>query len=126
MRTASLLAAAAGLAIASPALATSTILCTARGRAAPQVYISVGDSTGDMQVRIVQGREEVVADADRLHPRLETSHVDPRVLFFEVQSLNGLQLARLDARRGRGRAYLGALLFRSRTWQVSCRWDEDW
>jgi hypothetical protein len=126
MRTASLLAAAAGLCAASPALATSTILCTAPGRGAPRVYISVGDSSGDMLARIVEGREEIVADADRLHPRLLGGHVDPRVLRFEVQSLNGVQMSRLDARRGRGRAYLGTLLHRGRTWQISCRWDEDW
>jgi hypothetical protein len=126
MRTASLLAAAAGLFAASPAFATSTILCTAPGRGAPRVYISVGNSTGDMQARIVQGREEIVADAHRPHPRLVTSHVDPRVLFFEIQSLNGILMSRLDARRGRGRAYIGTLLHFNRTWRVSCRWDEDW
>lgn len=126
MRTASLLAAAAGLFATSPAFATSTILCTAPGRGAPRVYISVGNSTGDMQARIVRGREELVADRHRLHPRLEVGHIDPRVLRLEMQSLNGVQLARLDAFRGRGRAYLGTLLFGGRRWRVSCRWDEDW
>jgi len=126
----SILTAAAGatLLAATPAFATSTIHCTMPGRAGVELYLSVGNGPppegGLTQVRIVEGRRETVTGYDRGGPRLERPHVDPRTLRFEV-TLGGQRLARLDARTGRGGAYLGSLLLRGRAGPVRCLWDED-
>jgi hypothetical protein len=127
MRLASCIAPAL-IAAASPALATSTIHCTAPGRAGVELYLSVGNGPppegGVTQVRILEGRRETVTGYDRGGPRLERTHVDPRALRFDV-TISGQRLARLDARVGRGSAYLGTLLLRGRSGPVRCLWDED-
>ncbi len=125
MRTASPLTAAACLVAATPAFATGTIHCTVPGRAGPEVYVSVGNSSGDIQARIVDGRQEVVTGATARSPRLTADYVDPRRLRFAIRGLDGALIARLDTRRGRGAAYLGTLLHRGRTWRIRCLWDED-
>lgn len=127
MRLASRIAPAL-LAAASPAFATSTIHCTAPGRAGVELYLSVGNGPppegGVTQVRIVEGRRETVTGYDRGSPRLERSYVDPRALRFDV-TVGGQRLARLDARAGRGGAYLGTLFLRGRSGPIRCLWDED-
>jgi len=126
----SILTAAAGatLLAAAPAFATSTIHCTAPGRAGVELYLSVGNGPppegGVTQVRIVEGRRETVTGYDRSSPRLVRPHVDPRALRFDI-TVGGQRLASLDARTGPGPAYLGSLLLRGRTGPVRCLWDED-
>ncbi len=127
MRTASLAVAAATFLAATPALATSTIHCTAPARSGLDVWVSVGNGGGPergvAQVRIEDGRDRL--ETNNFHPVLGRSHVDPRALRFEIMSLNGALLARLDTYRSRGVAYLGTLIHKGQTLQVRCLWDED-
>jgi hypothetical protein len=110
---------------ATPALATSTIHCTAPARPGLDVWVSVGNGPegGVVQVRIEDGRDRL--ETNDLHPVLGRRHVDRRTLRFDIMSRNGVLLARLDTRRSRGAAYLGTLLDRGRTVRVRCLWDED-
>jgi hypothetical protein len=126
MRTASLAAAAAIFLAATPAFATSSIHCRTRA-GGPELWIGVGmdRATGIFQVRVVNGREEIVTDTRRGAPHILQSFVNPRRLSLRVApgGAGGI-LASLTTTR-RGVPYVGTLVFRGRTMPVRCFWDED-
>jgi hypothetical protein len=126
MRTASLTAAAAIFLAGTPALATSSIHCRT-GPRGPELWLGVGmdRTTAIFQVRIVNGREEIVTGDGRGVPRLAQSLVNERRLSFRIAP-DGARgtLASLTAVR-RGTPYIGTFTWRGRTWPARCFWDED-
>ncbi|HYI47440.1 MAG TPA: hypothetical protein VEX35_03145 [Allosphingosinicella sp.] len=127
MRTASLLAAAAGLVAASPALATSTIHCRSPERGAPRLDLSVGTGPSAItQARLTDGARELLTGQDAASPRITQSWLDRQLLKLDLADSNVEHfIARLDTRKGRGVSFHGTLRYRDRTWRISCRWDED-
>jgi hypothetical protein len=127
MRTASLTAAAAATLLAgTPALATSSIHCRTRA-GGPDLWLGVGNGAdiGLFQVRIVNGREEIVTGDTRGAPWLAQKFVNERRLSFRIAP-GGARgtLAALTAVR-RGVPYVGSFTWRGRNWPVRCFWDED-
>jgi hypothetical protein len=128
MRTASLSAAAALLLAASPAFATSSIHCRTRA-GGPDIWLTVPNErgTGISSMRILNGREEIVANAQpRRRPWIVLSRVNRESLRVTVVFGRGMSatLASLNASR-RGVPYLGLFIWGDRSFRVRCYWDED-
>ena len=120
-----LLAAAALLPAAVPALATSTVRCASPDRRAPTLYVSVGSSGGIDYAQIVEGGREIATEIGRAHPRIGLHRVTATRMSLDIIAANAdTRLARLDT-RARGSAYVGTLHYRGRAWRISCRWDDE-
>jgi len=118
MKPASCIAAPLLFAIATPAVATSTIACTARGWPGMDIAMSVG-GTGIVQATISVGGEEISTVGEN-GPRIGQAWIDENELRLDIVDANADQrLARLVTRR-QGGAYVGTLLFRGRTIRVRC------
>jgi hypothetical protein len=128
MRTASLSAAATLLLAATPAFATSSIHCrTSPG--GPDIWLSVSDEPGGgiFQARIIDGREEILANArPRTRPWIAYSRVNPRRLSISIVFGRGSRatVESLIADR-RGVPYVGGFSWRGRSLRARCFWDED-
>jgi hypothetical protein len=116
--------AAALLAAASPALATSTILCrsTVSPGDGPELSLVVGngEGIGVVQARFRLGGASLVTGGGAGAPAISQSWLDDRSLRVDIVDANAeRRLVRLDTRR-RGTDYLGILIHEGRTWRVRC------
>jgi hypothetical protein len=122
MRPASILAAAVLAAAASPAFATSTILCTAPDWPGLDLAIVVGHGAAGavVQATISVGGEEITTGLGENAPVIAQAWIDEDELKVDVVDANAEhRLARLDTRR-RGLLYSGVLAYRGRTIRVRC------
>jgi hypothetical protein len=113
--------AAALLALASPAVATSTILCrsTASPGNGPELSLVIGP-TGVAQAHFALGNERFTTGGDGA-PMIGQSWLDRVSLRLDIFDSNAdARLLRLDTRRRGGSDHLGILIHRGRTWQVRC------
>ena len=109
----------------SPALATGGIGCTVAGYPGLDIGLVVGRGVarGIVQVTISDGGEEIATGAGEAPAVLAQSWLDDDELKLDILDANAERyLARLDTRR-RGRAYVGTLAYRGRTWRVRCAED---
>ena len=111
MRPATILAAAAGLFGAAPALATGTILCrsTISPTDGPQLSLVVGNGPGSgiLQARFALDRIRIATSEGPDAPLIGQAWIDEHSL-------------RLDTRRRGGTDYRGLLIHAGRTWRVRC------
>jgi hypothetical protein len=112
------------LAAASPALATSTILCrsTVSPAEGPQLSLVVGsgEAGGIVLARFVLGGEAFATNGHLPGPRIAQAWIDQYSLRLDIADANAdVRIVRLDTRR-RGSDYLGILIHRGRTWRVRC------
>jgi hypothetical protein len=122
MKLASRAAAAVLLALATPALATGTILCrsTVSPTDGPELWLVIGP-TGVDQARFALGRERFATGRGGDTPMVGQSWLDRFSLRVDVFDGNAdARLVRLDTRRRGGSDYLGILIHRGRTWRVRC------
>lgn len=120
MKAASCFAAIA-LFTATPAMATSTILCTAPAWPGLDMAIVVGHGMagGIVQATISLGGEELSTVGED-GPRIGQAWIDEDELKLDIVDANAdRRLARLDTRR-RGAAWVGTLQFRGRTVRARC------
>jgi len=113
--------AAALLALASPALATGTILCrsTASPTSGPELSLVIGP-TGVAQANFAIADERFTTGGQGA-PMIGQSWLDRDTLRLDIFDSNAdARLIRLDTRRRSGSDYLGILILRGRTWQVRC------
>ena len=121
MRVAACIATAA-LVAASPALATSTILCrsTISPTDGPQLSLVVG-TAGVAQAHFALGGERFTTGEGRAAPTIAQSWIDEYALKLDIADANAdARIVRLDTRRRRGSDYLGILIHNGRTWRVRC------
>jgi hypothetical protein len=124
MKAASCIAAALFCA-ASPALATSTILCrsTTSPTHGPALSLVVGHgaASGIFQAHFRHGEESFTTGAGTGAPAIVQSWIDDRQLKLEIADANAEAIVtRLDTRRRAGSSYAGILIHRGRTWRVRC------
>lgn len=122
MKTASCIAALTLACAATPAFATSTIMCAARDWPGLDVAIIVGHGAAGAvaQVTISLGGEEITTGVGDNPPMIAQAWIDENELKLDIVDANAEhRLARLVTRR-RGRAYVGTLLFRGQTIRVRC------
>jgi hypothetical protein len=124
MRPASWIAAAC-FCIASPALATGTILCrsTISPIDGPQLSLVVGsgEAGGITQARFALGGERFTTGEGRAEPTIAQAWIDRYALRLDLADANAeARIVRLDTRRRRGADYLGILIHGGRTWRVRC------
>jgi hypothetical protein len=125
MRLATILAAAAGLTAATPALATSTILCqsTISPTDGPALSLVVGTGlgTGIIQARFELDRIRFATGEGPGAPVIGQGWIDERSLRLDIVDANAEgRIVRLDARRRSGSDYRGTLIHAGRTWRVRC------
>lgn len=109
------------LALASPALATGTILCRSAASPSngPELSLVIGP-TGVAQARFALGNEHFTTGASGA-PMIGQSWLDRQSLRLDIFDSNAdARLVRLDTQRRGGANYLGILIHRARTWQVRC------
>jgi hypothetical protein len=128
MRPASILAAAAGLTAATPALATSTILC--RSTISPtdgpalSLVVGTGPGTGILQARFALDRIRFATGEGQGAPVIGQGWIDERSLRLDIVDANAEgRIVRLDTRRRGGSEYHGILIYAGRTWRVRCTED---
>ena len=124
MRTASLFAAAL-LCAATPAFASSTMLCrpTISPTDGPQLWLQLGPApgTGIFQARLAQGTRSFTTGEGQGAPRVGQSWLDRQSLRLSLIDANAEgEIARLEAWRRRGTSYFGTLRYEGRTWRVRC------
>jgi hypothetical protein len=124
MRPASWIAAAL-LGAASPALATSTILCrsTISPTDGPELWLVVGngEAGGIMQARFALGGTRFATGEGPRSPVIGQAWIDRNTLRLDLVDANAEgRIVRLDTRRRRGFDYLGILIHAGRTWRVRC------
>jgi hypothetical protein len=124
MKPASWIAAALACA-ASPALATSTILCrsTISPADGPQLSLVVGNgpASGVLQARFALGNAHFATGEGAAPPAIVQAWIDDYALRLDIADANAeTRLVRLDTRRRRGSDYLGILIHDGRTWRVRC------
>ncbi len=126
MRTASLTAAAALFLAATPAAATSSIHCRTRA-GGPDIWLTAPDERGAgiSDARITQGREEIVTGRTRGGPWIPRSSVDEDRIDLRVAPGGNRNVILVVSASRRGTPYVGTAVFRGRSWQVRCYWDED-
>jgi hypothetical protein len=117
--------AAALIAIASPAVATSTIACrsTISPATGPALDVSVGsgEAAGIFLVRFALGSEHYATGQGAGAPAIVQSWIDDRQLKVAIADANAESIiTRLDTRRRTGNDYLGVLTHHGRTWRVRC------
>jgi hypothetical protein len=121
MRLASCIAAIL-CAAASPAFATSTILCrsTISPTDGPALSLVVGTG-GIVQARLIQGAEPFTTGEGAGAPMIAQTWLDRWQLKLDIVDGNAdVRIARLDTRRRAGEDYLGILILHGRTWRVRC------
>lgn len=121
MKAASCIAAAL-LSLASPALATSTILCrsTVSPGQGPELSLVIGPA-GIFQAHFSFGEERFTTGVGTDAPIIAQSWLDRDLLKLDIMDANvETRIARLDTTRRGGSAYLGILIHRGRTWRVRC------
>ncbi len=121
MKAASCIAAAL-LCLASPVLATGTILCrsTVSPGQGPELSLVVGPA-GIAQAHFSFGVERFTTGVGTDAPIIAQSWLDPDMLKLDIMDANvETRIARLDTRRRRGSDYLGNLIHRGRSWRVRC------
>jgi hypothetical protein len=117
---------AAGLLlVASPAFATSSILCrsTISPTDGPELWLVVGTSaaSGILQARFSHGSESFTTGENSAAPAIAQAWIDERQLKLNVADANAeTVILRLDTRRRGGRAWSGILIHHGRTWRVRC------
>jgi hypothetical protein len=128
MRLATILAAAAGLTAATPALATSTILC--RSEISPadgpslSLVVGTGLGTGIIQARFALDNIRFATGEGPAAPVIGQGWIDERSLRLDIVDANAEgRIVRLDARRRGGSDYRGILIHAGRTWRVRCTED---
>jgi hypothetical protein len=124
MRPASWIAAALFWA-ASPAAATSTILCRSAisPTEGPQLSLVVGngEAGGIAQARFALRGERFVTGQGPGAPAIAQAWIDQHSLKLDIADANAeARIVRLDTRRRRGSDYLGVLIHAGRTWPVRC------
>jgi len=117
--------AAALLGTASPAFATSTILCrsTISPANGPALALSVGSgaASGIFQAQFSLGDEHYTTGQGAAAPAIVQAWIDDRQLKVEIADANAETIVtRLDTRARAGHDYLGILNHRGRTWRVRC------
>ena len=125
MRTASLFAAAALLSTATPAFASSSMLCrsTISPTHGPQLWLVLGPipGSGIFQARLEQGNQGVATGEGQNAPRVGQSWLDRHSLRLSIIDANAeREIARLEAWRRAGTSYFGTLRYGGRTWRVRC------
>jgi hypothetical protein len=125
MRLATILAAAAGLTAATPALATSTILCqsTISPTDGPSLSLVVGTGlgTGIIQARFELDRIRFATGEGPGAPVIGQGWIDEHMLRIDIVDANAEgRIVRLDTRRRGGSDYRGILIHAGRTWRVRC------
>ena len=124
MRPASCIAAALACA-ASPAFATSTILCrsTISPSDGPELALIAGHgaASGIFQAQFSLGNERFTTGQGAGAPAIVQSWIDERQLKVQIADANAeAVIIRLDTRRRAGDSYSGILIHRGRTWRVRC------
>lgn len=123
MKAATCIAAALSCA-ASPAFATSTILCRSAisPTDGPQLALVVGSApSGVVQARLSLGPESFTTGVGTGAPVIGQAWLDRDMLKLDIMDANAESLiVRLDTRRRRGSDYRGILVHRGRTWRVRC------
>lgn len=114
--------AATMLVAASPALATSTILCrsTISPSDGPQLSLVVGsgEAGGIVQARFALRDARFTTGEG---PAIAQAWIDEYALRLDIADANAdARIVRLDTRRRRGSDYLGILVHNGRTWRVRC------
>jgi hypothetical protein len=112
-------------AAASPAFATSTILCTSTTSPTdgPALSLSVGSGAagGILEARFSLGDERFATDESAGAPVMVQAWIDEDQLKLQIADANAeAVITRLDTRRRAGDDYLGILIHRGRTWRVRC------
>ena len=124
MKAASRIAAAILACAASPAVATSTIVCrsTVSPLNGPELALVVGSApSGVVQARLSLGTESFTTGVGTGAPVIGQAWLDRDMLKLDIMDANAESLiARLDTRRRRGSDYRGILIHRGRTWRVRC------
>jgi len=127
MRLASCIAAIL-LAAATPAFATSTILC--RSTISPtdgpslSLVVGTGETAGIVQAHFTQGNETFTTGQGSGAPAISQAWLDRNQLKLDIVDADAESfVVRLDTRRRRGWVYTGTLIHRGRTWRVRC--DEE-
>lgn len=110
---------------ASPALATSTILCrsTISPTDGPRLSLVVGsgEAGGILQARFALGGESFTTGEGAAGPTIAQTWIDRYALKLDIADANAdARIVRLDTRRRRGADYLGILIHNGRTWRVRC------
>lgn len=116
--------AAALLCAASPALATSTILC--RSTVSPtdgpslSLVVGSGEAGGIIQAHFAMGGVAFTTSGRPAGPTISQAWIDEHSLRLDIADANAeARIVRLDTRR-RGSDYLGILIHNGRTWRVRC------
>ena len=126
MRTASLTAAAFLFAAATPAFATSTMLCrpTVNPTDGPQLWLVLGTARGSgiVQARLEQqGSRGFATGEGQSAPVIGQSWIDRNSLRLSVIDANAeREIARLETWKRGGWSYSGTLRYAGRTWRVRC------
>ena len=125
MRTASLFAAAASLCAATPAFASSSMLCrsTISPTDGPQLWLLLGPArgTGIFQATLEQGNRRFTTGEGQDSPRVGQSWLDRQSLRVSIVDANAEgEIARLETWRRAGNSYFGTLRYGGRTWRVRC------
>lgn len=128
MKPATILAAAAALFGATPALATGTILCrsTISPTDGPQLSLVVGNGPGSgiLQARFALDRIRFATSEGPDAPVIGQAWIDEHSLRLDIIDANAEgRLVRLDTRRRAGTDYRGILIHAGRTWRVRCSED---
>ena len=122
MRKIAYLFAAAALAAATPAFATSTIACssTLSPTDGPRLWLVVG-TAGISQARLEQGNQSFVTGQGANAPVIAQSWLDRNSLRLAIVTANAeTEIARLETWRRAGTSYFGNLRYAGRTWRMRC------
>jgi hypothetical protein len=117
--------ASAALLAATPAFATSTILCrsTVSPTDGPQLWLSVGNGPGSgvIQARLAQGGRTITTGEGQRAPVIGQSWLDRNSLRLTMIDANAEnEILRLETWRRSGWSYFGTLRHGGRTWRVRC------
>lgn len=129
MKPVAVIAAVAALCVASPAFATSTIVCTSTisPTDGPQLSLVVGSGpgVGIVQARLQQGGRDLTASDEQGAPVISQSWLDRTSLRLSLVDANAeREIVRLEAWRRSGGSYFGTMRFGGRTWRVRCSGDD--
>jgi hypothetical protein len=110
---------------ASPAWATSTILCRSTISPTDGPFLSLvvgsGAAGGIIRAHFALGGEAFTTSARPAGPTISQAWIDEFTLRLDVADANAdARIVRLDTRRRRGADYLGILIHAGRTWRVRC------
>jgi hypothetical protein len=122
MKCVTLCLAAAALAVATPAFATSTIGCssTISPTDGPRLWLTVG-TAGISQARLEQGNRSFVTGQGANAPVIAQSWLDRNSLRLAIVNADAeTEIARLETWRRAGTTYFGTLRYDGRTWRVRC------